>query len=179
MTPRAALHLSLFAMLAMAVPGYAQQLMDVAPTYRYRNPDGSCVHCSTVHQLHWLGLHDKGQQWKSRYRRGESPGPHRSKMQREGLNYLMTSDGDIRVIEYGLASRRFVGVTWGGAHCVNLVGRINHNGQQYAVILDNNQIHKFKYQPWDSFIAEWKRCGGWAFVITSGEVPPPSPRTWK
>lgn len=152
------------------------QTLDVAPQYRYRNPDGSCVHCSTVHLLHWLGLHQQGETWKQKYHLGEYADRHKGKMIAESLQYALTQDGDERLLEYALASRRYAGVTWNGAHMVNLAGRIEQNGQRYAVILDNNLIERFKYEPWDQFIANWKQSGGWAVVILSGEVPPPTPR---
>lgn len=157
-------------------PADAEPTMDLAPQWRYRNPDGSCVHCSTVHLLYWLRLHAEGAEWKSKYRRGEYASRHKSKMDAEGLLYAMTDDGDERLLEYALQTRRYAGVTWNGAHMVNLVGRENRNGQMVAVILDNNLIQRFKYEPWDSFVANWKRSGGWAVVILSGEVPPPTPR---
>lgn len=150
--------------------------MDLAPTFRYRNPDGSCVHCTTVMLLHWQGLHNEATTWKGKYRRGEYASRHQGRMDAEGLRYAMTTDADERLLEWGINSRRYCGVVWNGPHFVNLVGKVNRNGRPHAVILDNNAIHKFIYQPWPEFIANWRRSGGWAVVILSGAPPPPTPR---
>ena len=151
--------------------GTDKQLMDLAPPLRRSNPDGSCVNCSVVMCLRWLGLYDNANQWWSRYRGGETDWSTRQHMGREGIDFAMTDDGDHRLLEWAIANRRGAAVVWGGAHCVNLVGR--ENG--YAVILDNNQIGRFKRQPWSQFLREWRRCGGWAFVVLDGQVPPPLP----
>lgn len=147
------------------------QLVDIAPEFRMYNQGGSCVHVTTVMLLRWLGLYDIGEKWRRSYRGGESPGPHRKKLEAMGLKYAMTTDTDLSLIEYGIQSRRGAGVTWGGAHCVALVGKID----EQAVLLDNNSPKNFKFRPWNTFIREFDRCGGWAFVILSGRVPPPVP----
>lgn len=148
-----------------------QQPADLAPCFRRSNPDGSCVHCSTVMQMRWLGLYDWSDYWWSTYRGGESDYGLQRKLLREGFDFAVTHDGDSRMLEWAISSRRGAVITWGGAHSVWLVGR--ENGQ--AVILDNNHIGKFRYQPWQSFLREWRSCGGWAFVILNGQVPAPTP----
>lgn len=155
----------------------SQQLADLAPSLRQRNLDSSCVHATTVDLLRWLGMYDEADQWYANYRGGESPGPHRAKLDASGLKYVMTTDGDESVLEYAVSSRRGAGVTWGGAHCVALIGR----ERDQAVLMGNGPRAMTEYHrlPWSQFLSDWRNCGGWAFVILSGEVPPPTPRAWR
>lgn len=153
-------------------PTQDPQITDIAPPFRQRNRASSCVHASTVMHLRYLGLYEQANYWWKNFRGGESPRPHKEKMDLLGFRYVMTSDGDPQILEWAIANRRGAGVTWGGPHCVCLVGRVNGN----AVILDNNRINEYIQQPWNEFLNEWRNCGGWAFVILDGVVPPPTPR---
>lgn len=148
-----------------------EQIAELAIPFRQRNRASSCVHASTVMELRWLHLVSQADQWWLKYRGGESAGPHRRKLEACGHKFLMTSNGDERVLEYAIASRRGAGVTWGGAHMVFFAGRVNGN----VVLIDNNAIQRYKTQPWGEFLREWRNCGAWAFVILDGEVPPPTP----
>lgn len=150
-------------------------IVDLAPSLRLRNRQSSCVHATTSMALRWVDLVDLSNKWWNTYKGGESPGPHNRKLLSNGVKFAVTTDGDEKLLEYAINSRRGAGVTWGGAHCVFLAGRIERNGQRQAVILDNNRPNEFKYQEWNAFLREFKRCGGWAFVILSGDVPPPVP----
>ena len=153
----------------------ARDFVDVPPEWRQRNwsdPTGSCVHATTISLLRWQGLYQEAAEWKRRYGGGESAGPHTRKMKDMGLKYVVTTDSDVRLLEWALATRRGCGVTWPPGHCVALVGK--EHGQ--AVILDNNRVGDYRRVPWSDFLSTWRRAGGWAFAITNGKVPPPVPR---
>lgn len=150
-------------------------MADIAPEFRHRNRGGSCVHMSTSHILHYVELHKDALDWIERYRGGESPGPHKRKLDAWGGKYAMTTDADDDFLEWCIANRRMVGVTTKPAHCLNLVGRVERDGEMYAVLLDNNRIDKYEYEPWDSWYRKYKRSG-WAFTILDGDIPPPTPQ---
>lgn len=151
------------------------QTVDIAPPFRRSNPDGSCVNCSVVMSLRWLGMYEEADQWWSRYRGGETDSSTMRHFFNERLNFACTTDGDEELLWWAIATRRMTALTHGGAHCVNLVGAESRGGSWYAVILDNNQLNRLKYQKWDQFLREWRRCGGWAFVPLDGQVPAPTP----
>lgn len=152
----------------------ASFVADLAPEWRHRNRGGSCVHMSTAHILRYMGLHDEADQWLRQYRGGESPGPHKRKLDASGLEYAMTTDADDEFLQWCLDNRLMMGVTTKPGHCLNLVGKIERNGQPTAVLLDNNRPGQHEYEDWDSWYRKYKRSG-WAFTILSGEVPPPLP----
>jgi hypothetical protein len=152
-----------------------QQICDLAPEYRQRNRGGSCGHCSTKMHLNWLGMIDKGSEWWATYRGGENFDRHLSRLRKAGLRYVATSDGDEKLIEYSVWSRRGAVIYFPPWHVTNFVGVVERNGQKIAVILDNNHIQRFDYIPYDQWLQRWRRNGGMAFVLIDGEVPPPVP----
>lgn len=149
------------------------QIMDLAPELRELNTDGSCVHISTANLMRWLGLFDEAEEYRARYSRGEVPDRHQRKLDAFGVRYAMTTDGDTSLLEWAIANRRGAALTWSPNHFINLCGR--ENGQ--AVLMGNGPrgIREFYRQPWNEFIAEFERQGGWAVCILDGEVPPPVP----
>lgn len=155
--------------------GSASPQMDLPPAYRQRNEAGSCVHATTVMLLRWVGLHDKADEWWSNYHNGEHAARHTDRLEVEGLTFAVTTDGDDDLLEYALATRRGMGVGDTPNHCRALVGRVEHGGRTCAVILDNNHIGKYIYEPWEEWHAGWKNQGGWGFVVLKGQVPPVTP----
>lgn len=154
-------------------PTVYRSLAPIPTELRERNyAGGSCVHATTVTLLRWVGMHAKADQWRSKYSGGESSGPHTRKLSAEGLTFAMTNDGDERLLDWALETRRGCGVTWPERHVVALVGK--QNGE--AVIIDNNRPGDYRRVPWDSFIRKWRQCGGWAFAIVAAP-PAPIPRT--
>jgi hypothetical protein len=183
--------------LAIARDNYLQQLedyytnratlvADLAPQYRQKNRSSSCVHASTVMLLRWVGLFDMADWWWNTYSHGEDSKRHTARLEQAGLKFVVTTDGDERLLEWAIRSRRGCGVGWSTAHCVCLVGRgiappgstfqrQDVSGQWCAIILDNNHIDHFIYQKWGDFLAEFHRQGGWAFAITEPFPPPAVP----
>jgi hypothetical protein len=149
-------------------------LAELPRVFHQRNRTGSCVHHSTSHILHYMGLHKEAKWWISTYRGGDSPSPHHSKLKRSGLKYAMTTDGDTDFLEWCIKNRYMMGVTTKPMHCLNFMGRVEKNGRQYAVLLDNNRPGYLEHDPWDSWFQKYKRSG-WAFTILSGDIPPPVP----
>jgi hypothetical protein len=148
-----------------------QQIADLAPVYRQRNASGSCGHASTCSALRWLQEHSKANHWWSTYRNGENFDRHLSRLRAQGIKYVATSDGDERVLEYAAWSRRGAVVYWPPRHIVNYMGRVGDR----IFILDNNHTNRFDTYDYADWVQRWKRNGGCAFVVLSGEVPPPVP----
>jgi hypothetical protein len=150
------------------------QPADIPLEWRELNRDGSCVHISYANSMRHLGLHDRAAEYRRRYKNGESPGPHKRKLEEFGAKYAMTTDGDPKLIEYAIANRRMVSWTDMSAHYRNLVGR--KDGK--AVLLGNGPQGRENYQyvPWEEAMRAFNNQGGWAVVCLEGCPPPPSPR---
>lgn len=150
-------------------------MADIPREWRERNRASSCVHMSTAHILRYDGLFAEADDWLARHCGGEGPGSHQRELAQTNLKYGMTRDADDEFLQWCIANRRMVGVTTKPAHCLNLVGRITDSqGRRFAVLLDNNRPDRYEYEDWDSWYRKYKRSG-WAFVVTSGTVPPPTP----
>ena len=147
------------------------QVADLAPVWRVRNPDGSCGHCSTAMHLRWLQQFDKADQWWGKYRRGEYWQRHLGRLRNEGIKYIATSDGDERILDYAIRSRRGAVVYWPSFHIVNFQGQAGTD----IVILDNNRIQRMERHERNDWVRRWRRVSGCAFVILSGSPPPPVP----
>lgn len=147
--------------------------VDLAPEWRELNTDGSCVHIAYANSMRWLGLHKRADEYRSRYRGGESPGPHKRKLDAFGAKYAMTTDGDPKLIEYAIANRRMVAWTDMAMHYRNLMGR--ENGQ--AVLMGNGLQGRKEYQriPWEQAMRAFNQQGGWAVVCLEGCPSPPTP----
>lgn len=149
--------------------------VDVPPRWRIKNwrgprGTGSCSHATTAQLLKWQGQHELAQRWMRSYSDGEHASRHTERMRKFGLRYARTTDGDERLLQWAIANRLGAGVHWPRGHMQTLVGK---KGNQ-AVLLDNNNVSKYRTYPWAQFVQQWKRNGGWAFTVVY-KVPPPSP----
>ena len=151
----------------------AQQVADLAPQWRVQNvtKPGSCGHCSTAMQLNWLQEFGKAKQWMGRYRYGERWHRHLERLRNEGIKYVATSDGDARILDYAIRSRRGAVVYWPQWHIVNFQGQVGSD----IIILDNNRIRRMERHERNQWVQRWRRVSGCAFVILSGSPPPPVP----
>lgn len=167
----------------------AKTLADIPPEWRQSNwGTGSCVHATTVSLLRWQGLYEIADEWRRTYSGEEATAqePHTAKMEHFGLKYVVTTDGDDSLLDWAIATRRGAGVTYPRGHCVAVIGkevqiptdpRYGDEPKICAVILDNNHVNYRDYLPWHAFLEGWRDAGGKAFAFTSGQVPPPTPKT--
>lgn len=128
---------------------------------------GSCVHASLVTLLRWQGRNGTADYWKRSNGNGAGPWGTADKLDRANIKYAYVLDGDVDFLEWACSTRRGVNITvMGGRHMVTLV----HLDAEWAAILDNNNISKFKWIPREALIAEWQSSYGWA--ITPVYSPP-------
>jgi hypothetical protein len=148
-------------------------LADIPPEWRRLNwlgprGKGSCVHAAMAHLLHWQGRHELAAWWSANHGDGETFPGLMIKLDRAGVRWAGTSDGDEDFLTWAIRTRRGAAVVVAnGRHMVNLVGLDSRS----AFILDSNSPEKI--QTWDrqKFLAEWQRSGGWA--VTPVYLPPP------
>ena len=123
--------------------------------------EGSCVHATMISLFRWQGRYNIANKWRQTYANGEWPIGLASKFDREGVRYAYTDKGDVAFLEWAISTRRGCGITiMGGAHMVALV----HLDANWACLLDNNNVSKYKWVPRRTLIAEWKASHGWAVV---------------
>jgi hypothetical protein len=121
--------------------------------------EGSCVHATMISLMRWQGRYNTANSWRRKYGNGEWPSGLATKFDREGVRYAYTDKGDVAFIEWACRTRRGCGITvMGGAHMVALV----HLDANWACLLDNNDVSKYKWVPRSALLAEWEASYGWA-----------------
>ncbi len=131
--------------------------------------EGSCVHATMTSLLRWQGRYNTADYWRKNYGNGESPEDLAAKFDRERMRYAYVTDGDVSFLEWACSTRRGCGVTvMGGRHMVALV----HFDEEWAGILDNNDVNKITWVPRDTFVSEWQNSNGWAVTPVYNPAPP-------
>lgn len=142
-------------------------LIYLPPELRQHNVGPSCVFASITTCLRHAGWWKEADIFFSRYRGPGNPWNTQRRLDQCGASYKMLFNCDEQGILEALNKGRPVALTWGGAHFVTLVGKVNG----YAYIVDNNSPKIYKVRPWAQFLQEHRRCGGWGVYITNGKVP--------
>jgi len=133
---------------------------------------GSCVHASTVMVLRWQGQHELAAKWRRKYSGGETAGGLRYKLDNEGVQYATVKfRGDEAFLDYCSETRRGAVIFYYPSHSICFCGFANRDGQQVAMLLDNNRIDRFIEVPRADFIRHWNGYGG--FALTTLFDPPP------
>lgn len=143
-------------------------LVYIPPDYRQHNIRASCVHASVTNCMRIVGLWEKADKYWNRYKgdpNGESAGSIRQKLNGFGIKHLIVRDEESLI--QSLKAGRAASVTWGGPHCVNLVGLVNGN----AYIVDNERPSRYIIQPWRVFMSNFYSSGGWSVIILDGTPP--------
>lgn len=150
------------------VPGFAavdeRPVVNVPLKLRQENwlgnrGEGSCVHAAFISLLRWQGRLSTADNWRRTHGNGEYPDSFYAQLDTGKIRYAETTTGDVKFLEWACQTRRGAGITVkGGAHMVSLV----HLDAEWAAILDNNDVSKFKWIPRDTLLAEWKASYGWA-----------------
>lgn len=150
--------------------------IDIPLSYRRTNwigprGQGSCVHASISHLLHWQGEHELAERWRRQHGDGETPDGLSRKLDGANIRYAETRVGDESFLQWAIRTRRGAAVVvQNGAHMVNLVGL----DRQHAHILDPNVPHRVQAWDRDAFLRDWKRSGGWG-VTPLGTPSAPEP----
>ena len=132
---------------------------------------GSCVHATMISIMRWQGQYRLADYWRKTYYGGELIHGRglASKFDDTNVRYAYTTSGDVKFLEWATSTRRGCGITVAyGSHMVTLV----HLDDEWAAILDNNDISKYVWIPREVLIAEWKRSQGWAVTVI---YTPPAP----
>ena len=152
------------------------RLIDLPKAWRRRNwvgnkNQGSCVHASLAHLLHWQGQHELAEWWRANNANGETAEGLAQKLEAAKVQFAEVRNGDVSFLDWAIRTRRGANVVvQDGAHMVTLAGL----DKATAWILDSNHPDRLQEMPRAEFLSEWKKSGGWAVTVV-GPPPPPSP----
>lgn len=139
------------------------------PNWIGRNGTGSCVWATLTSLLRWQGRYQTADYLKAKYGDGEWADRFADRLTTEGIRFVQTTDGDMSLIDWACETRRGCGaVVMGGKHMISVV----HADATTIGILDPNDVNHIQYVPRESFEAEFKNSGGWAFAVVYAPAPP-------
>jgi hypothetical protein len=144
---------------------------------------GSCVHASTINCFRSAGRYDLEEKWFQNRDRGYE-GPEADfrilqKLDDQGILFAATDDGDAEVLEAASATGRMAVIFYYPSHSINFVEFNVINGEQVAVLLDNNFPEYYIVVPKDVFLDSWRNLYD-GFAVVPWIEPNPSrtfPRT--
>lgn len=146
-------------------------VFNLPPPLREQNwGGGSCVHASWVMLLRWQGHQEYADWWRRSYAGGETWYSFTETVEANGLRWAGTYEQyDVAFLEWAIRTRRGCMVTcMGGRHMVVLC----HLDQEWAGILDNNDIGTIHWVPRDKFLKEWRESYSWAMTPVYTPAPP-------
>lgn len=132
---------------------------------------GSCVHASTIMGFNQANMREIAAYWRKTYIGGESYPGLTSKLQKNGIPYYSTSDGDVAILERCTADRRGGTIFYYQNHSIFFAGFYGDD----AYVCDNNRIDSFIKIPKSEFIPKWKGYGGVCVTPLLGQPSPPIP----
>lgn len=136
---------------------------------------GSCVIASSVYHFRWLNRPEIADFFRRTYAGGQTATSIEQKWRAAGIPFVSTGDdtaGDPEFLEWASVTRRGAIIWYFDNHCVHFCGYAVLNGQEYAVLNDNNREDKYIRIPKMEFLKKWRGYGG--FACTALLPPAPS-----
>lgn len=148
-----------------------QPCVDVPCEVRYRNPDGSCVHCSWCQLLEHNNMHEMAVWWNKKYHGGENAYGLRNKANAAGLKIADTTNGNFAFVEWACRTGRGCIVNDRPGHVRTLVGMDPPGTPDPKVYINDNngppeRIIAYRKSEW---IQMWR---GWAATPVYNPAPP-------
>lgn len=143
---------------------------------------GSCVIASSVYHFRWMGQPEIANHFRKSYAGGQTDTSIKAKWKAAGIPFACTGDksydrsatmayGDPDFLEWASDTRRGAIIWYFDSHCVNFCGYSKIDGQEFALLCDNNRIDKFIRIPKQQFLKNWRGYGGFACTA----LLPPAP----
>lgn len=126
---------------------------------------GSCVHASLKSHLEWHNQHELAVAWWGKYHDGEYDSRLMQRLDAAGVEYAFTQKADPRFLDWCSLTRKGCILWWKPSHCCTFMGWVTRDGQQFAAILDNNNVGKFELTPREQFVRLWAGYGGFALSV--------------
>lgn len=153
-----------------AAEGVAPNLLDLPPELRTKNyyKDGSCCHAAIQDVLKWHGFYELARWWRQNYYGAFGVSSGARVMDRLGLQYVCTTNGDERLLEWCSRNRHGAAIHYYRRHAITFRGYADG----YAILCDNNRTHQLIRVPKATFIQRWKGYGGCAITVVYSPAPP-------
>jgi len=144
---------------------------------------GSCVIASSVYHFRWMGQPQIADYFRKSYAGGQTDTGIKKKWTEAKIPFVFTGDrsydrsasaayGDPSFLEWASTTRRGAIIWYFDSHCVNFCGFSRIDGQDFALLCDNNRVEKFIRIPKQQFLTAWRGYGGFACTA----MLPPAPR---
>lgn len=140
---------------------------------RIANYNGSCYHASLAMAFNNSNMPDWAEDWTNRYRGGESASGLHWKLDRAGIDYIATTDGNVAVLDYAHRTSRIAPITFKDDHvCVFIRWEEDDFGRRWAILVDPNKRKEEEVWTEQAFINKWRSHGGAATVVLAPVNPP-------
>lgn len=160
-------------------PPVIRQRIDIPLSLRFKNyAGGSCTYASTGSVL---AQHGKVRlaRWVTRRHQGRAGVHHIAQIyDRCGIEYEITYDGDHRLLQSASDRRQSATIQYYRDHTVTFCGYETRGGKEYVVLLDNNEVGKYRWIRKALFLERWvNQFGGYAIVpmLTPNPARPYNP----
>ncbi len=146
---------------------------------------GSCAHASTRNVLRAAGEYQLDAVWFQKASQGyegpESADRLLEKLNREGILFQATEDGDVGVLETATRTGRWAVIFYYPSHAITFCGFYDVDGKPSALLLDNNFPDRYIVVEKRFFIDSWQKAyGGFAVLPwVTPIVPRTFPRTYR
>jgi hypothetical protein len=136
-----------------------------------RNPrDGSCTHATMVSLFRWQGHPKMAAWWRRHHIGGTWPELLATQLDQAGVRWAGTWDQkDVAFLEWAIKTHRGCGVAISGCHHMVALVHLDNN---WAGLLDNNDITRIYWVPRETFLAEWFNSRSWALTPVYTPSPP-------
>lgn len=140
---------------------------------------GSCVIASSVYHFHWANRPDLAAHFRRAYAGGQTAASVEKKWRECGIPFVSTYNanpnfdrsGDPEFLEWASRTRRGAIIWYFPNHCVHFCGYSIVNGQEYAILNDNNRESVHIRIPKKQFLTAWRGYGGYACTALLSPSP--------
>jgi hypothetical protein len=146
---------------------------------------GSCVHVTTRMNFRAAGDYDLDLVWFENATRGyegpETAGRLLDKLNRQGILFAATEDGEVELLETASREGRWAIIFYYPSHAIAFCGFDTIDGREVALLLDNNFPESYIVVEKQLFLDSWIHAyGGFACVPWITQVVPRTyPRSYE
>jgi hypothetical protein len=137
-----------------------------------RNGSGSCVIASSIYHFRWQNQEQLATYFRRSYAGGQTATSIREKWRAAKIPFVSTESGDPDFLEWASRTRRGAIIWYFPSHCVHFCGYGIVDGQEVALLCDNNRVRNYIRIPKREFLANWRGYGGFACTALLPPAPP-------
>jgi len=133
---------------------------------------GSCVIASSVYHLRWQHKLALADGFRKSYAGGQTADSIKRIWSVNRIPFVFTEAGDPSFLEWASETRRGAIIWYFPSHCVHFCGFSSRNGQEFALLNDNNRVQNYIWIPKQEFLKNWRGYGGFAASALFSPVGP-------